>query len=180
MSDYVCKIAPFINQEFYVTQIFWNNNTHKGLDLATLRIYGNVELYSMCNGYVFEKDYQEDGWGHYVILKDSITNLGFLYAHMNKESNLNIGESVQIGQLVGFEGSSGNSMGIHLHLEMQYIKNNKWTYSSNKDDYVNPTEFLGIPNEKNITAIYYSDYKTKKSSFQKRLMSKAKKINIKY
>lgn len=179
MADFQCKIAPFIDILFYVTQIFWNNNSHKGIDLATSRIDGNVELYSMCNGIVIEKGYQENGWGYYIIMRDSKTDLGFLYAHMSKESQLNVNDNVKIGQFVGFEGTSGNSTGIHLHLEMQYIKNNKWTISSNKDDYVDPSEFLGIPNEKGITAIYINDNILKNNKFKKYLMTKSKKINIK-
>lgn len=129
MADYIAKIAPFINQTFYVTSVWWEQpRNHRGLDIATPSSLGNVELYSMCDGIVVTKAYQENGYGNYIIMKDSKTGMGFLYAHMNEPSLLNVGDTVKIGQLVGYEGSTGLSTGIHLHLEMQDISTHDWIF----------------------------------------------------
>ena len=38
MADYVARIAPFINVEFYVTSQWWEQpRNHRGLDIATPR-----------------------------------------------------------------------------------------------------------------------------------------------
>lgn len=63
----------------------------------------------MCNGTIITKAYDADGYGNYIIIKDSTTNLGFLYAHMREASPLNVGDTVQIGTYVGHEGTTGNS-----------------------------------------------------------------------
>ena len=79
MADYTAKIAPFINQEFYVTSEFGEprqgRDPHKGLDIATPSALGGANLYSMCNGTVVYKTFDADGFGHYIIMKDSKTGM---------------------------------------------------------------------------------------------------------
>lgn len=62
----------------------------------------------MCNGIILTKNYDEDGYGNYIIIKGS-DGKGFLYAHMRESSPLSIGEEVKIGDYVGHEGTTGNS-----------------------------------------------------------------------
>ena len=42
----------------------------------------DVYVYSMCNGECVYRGYDADGYGNYIILKDSTTHIGFLYAHL--------------------------------------------------------------------------------------------------
>lgn len=184
MADYEARIAPFINVTFYVTSEWWEQpRNHRGLDIATPSSLGNVPLYSMCNGTVVHKAFDENGYGNYIIMKDSITGMGFLYAHLHEPSNKNVGESVTLGEQVGLEGTTGSSTGIHLHLEMQDISQHNWQYQAPKEVYTNPAEFMDIPNVEGISAIYYGTplppeplYKNSK----KWLMSRSKKIVIKF
>ena len=156
MADYEAKIAPFINVEFYVTSEWWEQpRNHRGLDIATVSSLGNVPLYSMCNGQVVHKAYEVDGYGHYIIMKDNTTGMGFLYAHMSEASPLNIGDTIQIGDYVGNEGTTGSSTGIHLHIEMQDLSDHEWLFGADKSYYTNPAEFMGFPNEEGISIIYY-------------------------
>lgn len=156
MADYEARIAPFINVTFYVTSEWWEQpRNHRGLDIATPSSLGNVPLYSMCNGSIVHKAYDENGYGYYLIMKDSGTGMGFLYAHMNEPSPLNVGDIVTIGQFVGNEGTTGSSTGIHLHLEMQDISIHDWEFRAPKEIYTNPAEFMGIPNVEGISVIYY-------------------------
>ena len=112
MADYKANIAPFINDIFYVTSVWWEQpRNHRGLDIATPNGRGNAELYSMCNGSVVLKSNDPDGYGYYMIMKDSTTGMGFLYAHMKEPTHLNVGDSVSIGQFVGYEGTTGSSTG---------------------------------------------------------------------
>lgn len=101
---------------------------------------------------------------------------------MNEASTLNVGDSVTIGELVGYEGTSGSSTGIHLHLEMQDLTTHEWIYHGDKSIYTNPAEFMGIPNEEGISVIYYGTPippKPTQSKSIKWLKSKCKKIYIK-
>lgn len=155
MADYQARIAPFINQEFWVTSPFWEQpRNHRGLDIATAYSAGNAPLYSMCNGTIIYNGYDSGGYGWYIIMKDSTTNMGFLYGHMSQQSTLPVGSIITIGQLVGYEGTTGSSTGIHLHLEMQDLTNHGWVYQAPREYYTNPADFMGIPNVEGISAIY--------------------------
>lgn len=154
------RIAPFINVQFTVTSEWWEQpRNHRGLDIAT----GNNDiLYSMCNGTIVYKGYEAGGYGNYIIIKDSTSNMGFLYAHMKEPSNKNLYDDVVIGEQVGIEGATGDVTGIHLHLEMQDLTNHEWIYHAPKETYTNPAEFMGIPNIEGTVAIYYGVIPTTK------------------
>ena len=111
MAQYEAKIAPFINIEFVVTSQWWEQpRNHRGLDIATYSSAGtNVPVYSMCNGTVVYNGFDDGGYGNYIIMKDSTTNMGFLYGHLRDKSPKNIGDSVSIGEQVGIEGTTGHS-----------------------------------------------------------------------
>lgn len=81
--------------------------------------------------------------------------MGFLYAHMNEPSMLNVGDNIEIGTLVGYEGTTGHSTGIHLHVEMQDISSHDWIFGADKSYYTNPATFMGFPNVAGISVIYY-------------------------
>ena len=184
MADYVANIAPFINVTFYVTSVWWEEpRNHRGLDIATSSSLGNVPLYSMCNGTVVHKAFDSSGYGNYLIMKDSTTGMGFLYAHLHDPSNKNVGDSVIIGEQVGLEGTTGSSTGIHLHLEMQDISQHSWIFQAPKEYYTNPATFMGIPNVEGISAIYYGTPQpptpTSKNS-NKWLKARTKKIVINF
>ena len=167
MADYNANIAPFINQTFYVTSEFWEPRSdgqggtryHKGLDIAVPMETAttDVYMYSMCNGTCIYRGYDADGYGNYFILKDSVTGLGFLYAHEripNWPPIIDEGDNVVIGQAVGLQGSTGASTGPHLHLEMQDISQRSWRYNGNFEDYINPAEWMGFPNTEGISVFY--------------------------
>lgn len=142
------RIAPFINVPFMITQIFGritsDGSPHRGLDIATATSLGNVELYSVCEGQVILNQY-DNSYGWYIILKGD-DGMGYLYAHLNSRSLVDVGSRVSIGTLVGYEGTSGTSTGIHLHMEMQNIKDHPWLYRQPITAYENPAVFMGIPN----------------------------------
>lgn len=150
------RIAPFINIDFVVTSEWWEQpRNHRGLDIATYISAGtNVSLYSMCDGTVVHKAYDENGYGYYLIIKDNTTKMGFLYGHLREPSNKNLGDSVKIGEQVGIEGTTGSSTGIHLHLEMQDLTNHNWIFGADKSYYTNPASFMGIPNVEGTVCIY--------------------------
>lgn len=150
--------APFIYEIFTITSVWWESpRNHRGLDITTGI---NSFLYSMCDGTVVFSGAQTDGqgnltgYGYYIIIKDNTSGMGFLYAHMASQSHLNVGDHVARGDRVGVEGSTGDSTGIHLHLEMQDISQHNWIYGAPKSYYTNPADFMGIPNVEGTQAIY--------------------------
>ena len=42
-----------------------------------------------------------------------------LYAHMNSTPPVSVGQSVSQGDVIGYVGTTGNSTGNHLHLELR-------------------------------------------------------------
>ena len=146
------RIAPFINKKFTVTSPWWSNRggtIHRGLDIST---GSNDPVYSMLNGTVFRLYHNDASMGNAIIIKAD-DNTATLYMHL-KSFTVNIGDRVSVGTQVGIEGTTGESTGIHTHVEMQVMKNNRWTWSYNKSDYLDPTQFMGIQNVKNSQWIY--------------------------
>lgn len=153
------RVAPFIGEVFTITSVWWENpRNHRGLDITT-SVHSN--LYSMCDGEVVFSGAQTDaqgnltGYGYYIIIKDSTNGMGFLYAHMDSQSPKRVGDSVRLNEFVGVEGTTGDSTGIHLHLEMQDISQHSWVYGAPKSYYTNPAVYMGIPNVEGEQGIYY-------------------------
>lgn len=151
--QYEARIAPFINVPFTITQQFGEEYGHRALDIATATALGNVPVYSVCKGTIILNVELHSSYGNYIIIKGD-DGMGYLYAHLDKPSPVTVGERVDIGSFVGNEGSTGESTGIHLHFEMQDISTHDWVYRAPWSYYTNPADFMGIPNVKNIWAIY--------------------------
>ena len=63
-------------------------------------------------------DGQLVGYGNYVIVAHR-NNFFSLYGHL-LGYKVKVGDSVHQGQVIGFEGTTGNSTGPHLHFEYRY------------------------------------------------------------
>lgn len=147
------RIAPFINVTFWVTSEWWEQpRNHRGLDIATATAGGSVPIYSMCDGTVIRSDYSSS-YGNIVIVEDSISHMGFLFAHLASR-DVSVGDNVLTGQQIGMEGSTGDSTGMHLHLEMQDLTNHTWQYQAPKEVYTNPALWMGIPNVEGTECFY--------------------------
>lgn len=168
MADYIAKVAPFINKEFYVSARagqYPSGGYHSGCDLSTGTGTRGETLYSICNGTVIDKGYQANGYGNFIIIKDNDSEWAFLFGHMADPALLDIGDSIKIGQAFGIEGSTGNSTGLHVHIDMQnYIKNgNKWIYNARDPSlwevvYFPAPIYMGFPNIQGIWVIYEGGY----------------------
>lgn len=161
------RIAPFINVTFYITSKWWDvrinpvtgqTEIHRGLDIAT---GGNDPVYSMLNGIVHSSGYSSSR-GNWIIIYDnnpSSSTYGYatLYMHLRDAPMVSQGQSVLIGQQVGVEGTTGQSTGIHLHVEMQDLNRwgGQWHSSYTQSDYLDPTVYMDIPNVEG-TECYYN------------------------
>lgn len=87
---------------------------HSGIDISGTG-YGS-KIYAVNNGTIVKKEYY-GGYGYSIIINH---NNGYwtLYAHMSKFANVNLGDTVVAGQVIGYMGSSGDSTGPHLHFEV--------------------------------------------------------------
>lgn len=98
---------------------YFGGNGHRGTDYAAP---GGTEIYAVSGGVVTAAAYHYS-WGYYVQVyhgKDDQGNTySTLYAHMNSAPIVSVGDTVSKGQTLGYVGSTGNSTGNHLHLEMK-------------------------------------------------------------
>jgi len=61
------------------------------------------------------------GYGNYVVIAH-VGGLTTLYGHLQRV-NVKVGDVIVQGQVIGFEGSTGNSTGAHLHFELRQGNN---------------------------------------------------------
>lgn len=156
MAVHQARIAPFINIEFEVTsaQPYRSDGVtlHGGLDISTGR---NDPLYSMLTGTVLYSQYNTGGYGNCIIIQDDITGTTILMAHMRERSLKTVGSHVEVGEFIGYEGNTGQSTGIHTHLEIQYLNvGDHWNWNVPVLERPYVATFMGIPNQLGAICIY--------------------------
>lgn len=89
-------------------------NGHRGIDVTAA---AGTPIMSVHGGKIMEQQYHYS-WGYYILIQNT-DNTKTRYAHMSRfKEGLNEGFEVKAGQVIGYVGSTGNSTGNHLHLEM--------------------------------------------------------------
>ncbi len=88
---------------------------HNGVDIP-LKI--GEPIYATFSGRVRYSKYNTGGYGNLIILRHE-NGLETWYAHLSK-SNVQPGDFVKAGQIIGFGGNTGRSRGPHLHFEVRY------------------------------------------------------------
>ena len=110
------------------------NKLHAGTDFAAP---GGTPIYAAASGYVQVAGWSSGGYGTYVIIYHGKMSDGnqysTLYGHMRSVAT-SAGKYVQQGEIIGYVGSTGNSTGNHLHLEV-------WKGGS-KANAVNPRGYI--------------------------------------
>lgn len=99
----------------YVSQ-HYGNNGHKGIDIAGA--YGTPIVAAESGEVIMGNNYDSwgDSWGYYVLIYHNGTYTT-RYAHLSSLT-VSTGQYVTKGQTIGYEGSTGNSTGPHLHFEV--------------------------------------------------------------
>lgn len=77
-------------------------------------------------------------YGSVIVLRHS-NGLETYYAHLSK-INVEVGQEVFAGQIIGLGGNTGHSRGSHLHFEVRYL-----------GQPINPTEIISFTEHKLIT-----------------------------
>ncbi len=118
---------------------------HNGIDMAAG--YGSP-IKTIADGEIIA-NVKNDGWGNWVAIKHpNQYNLVSIYSHMSALSFLQVGTQVYAGQVIGYEGNTGNATGSHLHLS---VYKDFFTYINEKKDQlyfnyfegsVNPLDYL--------------------------------------
>lgn len=106
--------SPF-KGKFKVTQQY-KGSTHDGLDIVGL---DSKNVYSTINGVVEKAGWEnslnhKQGFGLYVRIKQNGSEDRYYFGHLSS-IKVKAGQIVKAGDLIGIEGSTGNSTGSHVH-----------------------------------------------------------------
>lgn len=88
---------------------------HVGIDIAS---YSGGPIYAAQSGMVVTSGWSRGGYGYYVEI-DHGNGFRTIYAHQRQQPPVEVGQFVEQGQVIGFEGTTGNSTGVHLHFEIK-------------------------------------------------------------
>ena len=107
-SPYGERVDPITNKASF----------HNGIDYA---IPSGTEIKSNVSGTVTRSEFEKDGFGNYVVIKDGTGKLHY-YAHLTAKA-LQVGDVVNVNDTIGWSGSTGRSTGPHLHYEVRESHN---------------------------------------------------------
>jgi len=104
-------ITMFFGQNIHPITGQWH--IHRGIDIATFR--SGDPIVASADGQVVTAEYTYD-YGNFIIIRHKH---GYYtrYAHMLR-FNVNVGQRVQQGEVIGYIGNTGISTGPHLHYEV--------------------------------------------------------------
>lgn len=112
--DFICPLPSYK----YIS-CYYGDGGHKGVDFAAP---GGTPIYAVASGVVTVAT-SHYSYGNYVMVYHGTDDQGntyaTLYAHMNSWPPVSVGQSVTKGQVIGYVGTTGNSTGNHLHLELR-------------------------------------------------------------
>ena len=107
-SGFGYRIDPFTKKRRF----------HYGMDFTAKR---GTPIYATGNGVVKRADNRSAGYGNHLRIDHGFGYVS-LYAHLSK-FNVRRGQKVKRGDIIGYVGNSGRSVGPHLHYEI--FKDNK-------------------------------------------------------
>lgn len=118
-SGFLKPISGYISSEFgyRVHPIFNTKSFHSGIDIAGPNL-GAIRASN--SGKVIYSGWY-GGYGKVVILEHGNINgkpITTLYAHMNSTA-VSVGQIVNKGSIIGYEGTTGYSTGPHCHFEVR-------------------------------------------------------------
>lgn len=142
MLESLPSIQPVANKDlkrmasgygWRIDPVYGVKKFHAGMDFSAPT---GTEIYATGKGVVEKATYNTGGYGKMILI-----NHGFgyktLYAHMS-DFAVSQGETVVRGQLIGYVGNTGKSVGPHLHYEV--LK---------RDEKVNPVFFYYLDLDEN-------------------------------
>lgn len=147
------KLFKWPEDDYYITQGYgmtlyakrgaYGGAPHNGVDIAGG--YGSP-IHPAASGTILASGVN-DGWGDWVAIRH-VGGLVTLYAHMRAPSGLANGTPVTADSIIGYEGSTGNATGSHLHFSVYrdfftYLNpKNGQLYFNYFDGSLNPLDYL--------------------------------------
>ncbi len=168
--------SPFRNKSRQTTafkkQGSWKLGYHTGVDRVCDT---DRTLVAIANGIVTRTSGCGKSYGNHIVYRTDDGKC-VLYAHLKSKAELPVGAKIKAGQKLGTMGSTGNSSGAHLHVEIQDCET--WGYGKNLLD---PNEFINwndFTQESDFTAKTWKNGSTSEKVYQTVADCKAKKNSI--
>ncbi|MHB1153579.1 MAG: M23 family metallopeptidase [Eubacteriales bacterium] len=139
-----------------------NGDLHRGADIGAEkpRVCGD-ELIATSDGIIRVKDPCTTSYGNCIVTEHD-DDWCDLYAHL-QDFNINVGQAVRAGDIIGRMGSTGNSSGAHLHYEIRncnysrfYERGNVLGFKNKPVNLVDPKPYIDAAEKPPETAIYYA------------------------
>lgn len=116
---------------------------HNGIDIAS---GAGSAIRPVATGKILASGFN-NGFGNWVAVRHAY-DLVSVYTHLNAPAGLANGTAVTVSDIIGYEGTTGNSTGSHLHLSVYkdfftYInEKNGQLYFNYFDGSINPLDYL--------------------------------------
>ena len=146
----------------------WSSGIHQGIDLVGIT---DKKVYSICEGTIERAGYDNGGFGNYVRIKEKGTENRIYLAHLEK-IYVKVGQQVTYTTVVGIMGKTGNTTGLHTHIEIRQFQNGV----ANK--ILNPANYMGIPNKIGIYNSSNYQIETEQVTEQNILKTLARNTNL--
>lgn len=111
LGQFCCPVQTKVFSKFGPRR----RRNHNGVDLP---MKTGEPILAAFDGKVRVSNYNTGGFGNMVILRHP-NGLETWYAHMTRR-NVQTGDYVKAGQVIGYVGNTGRSYGAHLHFEVRY------------------------------------------------------------
>ncbi|MGN0114094.1 MAG: peptidoglycan DD-metalloendopeptidase family protein [Acutalibacteraceae bacterium] len=134
--------SPFLSKSTQTTSFKKPGNWAAGYHTGEDWVCDNHTLVSPTGGTVSFVGYDSDGYGNYLIIHTADNNC-ILMGHMASKPLVKVGDKVTARQKLGTMGSTGNSTGPHLHIEVE--KGTDWNYNKNL---LKPSDYIDFGNYK--------------------------------
>lgn len=129
---------PRITSKYNVMRtIMGTTRLHKGLDIVSTTGDRNVRVIK--DGIYRGAFYDKNGFGNYVTVEHD-DGIRTIYAHLESFANIPKNTRIKAGTILGIEGTTGRSTGIHLHIEGRkppYLAAN----------HIDIAKYMGVENE---------------------------------
>lgn len=102
-----------INSNFGYRRYRWHHGTDLDLDTGE-------PIYAVFDGIIRVKKYGR-GFGNHIVIRHN-NGLETVYGHLSA-TDVEVGDYVKAGEIIGRGGSTGRSTGPHLHFEIRYEGN---------------------------------------------------------
>lgn len=120
------NICPLPAGSYIVTQEFGVDG-HRGIDMSTKKVTG-IPVYAVQKGTVVTVQAWDghtltgnQSWGNMILINHGATDgitYTTRYAHLATVPSFSVGQELAKGAQLSTAGTTGNSTGIHLHLEV--------------------------------------------------------------